>query len=116
MRLSQLDANFIYELDVKSGSFMYDNPICPSLEQAQGIMFLCPKCFVTNNGEVGTHSIICWFKDRGVPDDMDPKPGRWIPQGTGIEDLTFIGPGAASILLTGEGCGWHGFIKNGDAS
>lgn len=30
-----------------------------------------------------------------------------------LSDLTFIGPGAASVLVTG--CGWHGFVKNGEA-
>lgn len=87
-----------------------------SLADAQGIQFLCPKCFNDEPvGRVGCHSVICWFKDRGVPDDLDPKPGRWKPSGTGIDDLTFVGPGAASVALTG-GCNWHGFIKGGDAS
>jgi hypothetical protein len=84
-----------------------------SLAEAQGIEFLCPKCFEANSGRVGTHIIICWFKDRGVPDDLGPKPGRWNPSGTGYHDLTFVPPGATSVLLKG-GCGWHGFIENGE--
>jgi hypothetical protein len=84
-----------------------------NLADADGICFLCPKCFVDNHGSVGTHSVICWFAGR-VPDDLDPRPGRWNPAGTGIDDLTFVGPGAASVLLTG-GCGWHGFVKDGRA-
>ncbi len=80
---------------------------------ADGIIFLCPKCFERNKGSVGTHSVICWFVGR-VPDDADPKPGRWNPSGTGLDDLTFVGPGAASVLLT-SGCAWHGFIKDGKA-
>lgn len=80
---------------------------------ADGVIFLCPKCFAANKGEVGTHSVICWFAGK-VPDDLDPKPGRWHPSGTGIDDLTFIGPGAASVLLT-SGCNWHGFLKDGSA-
>jgi hypothetical protein len=84
------------------------------LAVADGVMFLCPKCYAANNGEVGTHRVLCWFVGR-VPDDVDPKPGRWNPSGIGIDDLTFVGPGAASVLLVG-GCGWHGFVKAGDAT
>lgn len=85
-----------------------------TLAEADGIMFLCPKCFAANGGPIGTHSVICWFLNR-VPDDLPPMPGRWIPGGTGLHDLTFTGPSAASILLTG-GCNWHGFIRDGDAT
>jgi hypothetical protein len=69
-----------------------------------------PRRFVA-----GAHFVLCWFKDRGVPDTQDPKPGRWNPSGTGLHDLTFVPPGAVSVLLTG-GCDWHGFVKNGDAT
>lgn len=85
------------------------------LSQADGIIFLCPKCYITNKGKVGTHSVICWFVGK-VPDNLSPKPGRWTPQGTGLHNLTFI-PSAGrsnSVLLT-SGCGWHGFITNGNA-
>jgi len=27
---------------------------------ADGIEFLCPVCFTKNNGEIGTHVVICW--------------------------------------------------------
>src|ERR1700744_1261741 len=70
-----------------------------SLNDAHGIIFLCPKCFVANGGDVGTHSVICWFKGE-VPDHAEPKPGRWNPSGAGYEDLTFVAPGAFSVLLT----------------
>lgn len=79
-------------------------------EAAQGIRFLCPRCFKANGGAVGTHSIICWFKDHLVPDDTMPGPGRWLPSGTGIDDLTFVGPGAASVQ---SGRHWHGFVRAG---
>jgi len=109
MRLSELNARF-----VKVGSPSAIGKVS-DLADAQGVLFLCPKCFAANGGAAGTHSVICWFKDRGVPDDMSPKPGRWTPSGTGIDDLTFVGPGAASVQLTGPGCGWHGFVRNGSA-
>lgn len=90
-----------------------------SLAEAQGVKFLCPKCFEANGGRVGTHGVVCWFRHRGVPEDANPKPGRWTPEGTGLDDLTFVPgdpPVAKSVLLPGEGCGWHGFVENGNAS
>lgn len=89
-----------------------------TLQEAQGVEFLCPKCFVTNKGSAGTHGVVCWFRNHGVPDDMVPGPGRWdVKGGTTLEDLTL----QPSILLqsnpdpkTGEErCAWHGFITAG---
>jgi hypothetical protein len=85
----------------------------PSLAKATGVMFLCPKCYQSNGGAVGTHRVICWFT--GVSLDIDPRPGRWNPGGTGVDDLTFVGPGSASVLLT-SGCRWHGFVRDGKAT
>lgn len=104
----ELEAKF---MRVDSPSEWHD---VDTLGEAQGIRFLCPKCFKQNAGPVGTHSVICWFANRSVPADLHPLPGRWVPSGSGLDDLTFVGPGAASVLLTG-GCGWHGFVKNGNA-
>ncbi len=85
------------------------------VSDADGVMFLCPKCFAKNNGKYGTHSVICWFVGK-VGDDVTPKPGRWNPQGETLDDLTFVPPGAISVLLTNpDGCGWHGFVKDGKA-
>jgi hypothetical protein len=67
---------------------------------------------VKNNGPIGTHSVLCWFKGRGVPDDEFSGPGRWDVSGTGFEDLTLI----PSVHLTGEGCGWHGHVQNGEVT
>ncbi len=110
MKLADLDAKFIVrEADGKTWSSTDE------LSKASGVMFLCPKCFAANGGKVGTHSVVCWFNGRGVPDDASPKPGRWNPAGTGLDDLTFVPPGAVSVLLT-SGCGWHGFVTNGEAA
>lgn len=79
------------------------------LAQAQGIMFLCPKCFAANGGKVSTHSVLCWFRDRGVPDEAKPNPGRWQVGGTGYNDLTLM----PSIKIT-VGCLWHGNIVGGN--
>lgn len=87
------------------------------IEDAQGVQFLCPKCFVANGGAVGTHRVICWSRSRGVPDDANPAPGRWKLDGTGLHDLTLNGdPGSRSVKLTGDGCQWHGYITNGEAT
>lgn len=81
--------------------------------EAEGVEFLCPKCYAENGGPMGTHLVICWFT--GVPLDIDPKPGRWNPSGAGLDDLTFVEPGSTSVLLQG-GCGWHGHVRSGEAT
>lgn len=83
--------------------------VVATLEEADGVQFLCPKCFAANNGPVGTHSVICW-RPR-VPPDVLPNPGRWEFQGTGLGDLTLVA-GSSSILLT-AGCKAHFFVRNG---
>lgn len=108
MRLLELEASF---LKLKPDGMYLGTPF----SDADGIIFLCPKCFQDAGSKAGVHSIICWFEDR-VPDDAKPS-GRWKPVGTGLDDLTFV-PGKnplCSVMLLG-GCRWHGFIKNGDAS
>lgn len=102
MRLSELEPEFIKILDEKSH-------MPSSLTEADGLFFLCPKCFAENKGPVGTHAIICW-RPR-VSQDRDPKPGRWEFVGTGIDDLKLVA-GSSSILLT-SGCMAHFFIRDG---
>lgn len=81
-----------------------------SMDKANGIIFLCPTCFTKNNGEIGTHSVICWNPE--VPQTVNPKPGRWSFQGTNFSDLTLIAS-SNSIQLNG-GCNAHFFIRNGE--
>lgn len=90
-------------------------PMVETLAEAQGIIFLCPKCYSEHGGPVGTHSVICWSRARGTPDDADPRPGRWTFEGTGFEDLTVNGdpPGAPRSILLYADCGWHGYITDG---
>ncbi len=87
------------------------------LKDAQGVRFLCPKCFAKNGGATGTHAVVCWSSSRGVPPDAQPGPGRWALEGTSIEDLTLgCEPGKSrSVQLIG-GCKWHGFVTNGWAT
>ena len=87
-----------------------------TLAEAQGVEFLCPKCFAENGGPVGTHWCSVSFEGRGVADDQGThdaqgQPVRWQVSGTDLSDLTT----QPSILIVG-GCAWHGFITNGEAS
>jgi hypothetical protein len=116
MRLTELEPQFLRYEKRDDGSEFYT--YVDTLDEAQGIRFLCPKCFVDNAGSVGTHGVICWSRSRGVPEEARPKPGRWKLEGTGYNNLTLNAdpPGTArSVLLTG-GCGWHGHVTNGDAA
>lgn len=113
MRLLDLEPQFLrLAPDGAPGSFHYVD----DMAQAQGIMFLCPLCFVANGGPVGTHRIICWSRSRGVPDDVQPKPGRWLLCGTGYADLTLNGDGGSRSVLLLAGCKWHGFVTNGEVT
>jgi hypothetical protein len=113
MKLNELDPQFLKIEDERTHRYVDD------IVGADGIMFLCPKCFTENNGPIGTHRVICWQPH--VAQEHLPGPGRWLFQGTGVGDLTLLGSGpggsgARSVLLTGEGCQWHGFITNGDVT
>jgi hypothetical protein len=81
-----------------------------SFADADGLEFLCPKCWLENKGPIGTHAVICWKPH--VPQTIAPIPGRWAHQGTGLEDVTLVA-GSSSIQLIG-GCNWHGYVRNGN--
>lgn len=82
------------------------------LTEAQGVRFLCPKCYVVNGGPVGTHCIDVSFAGRGVPAGHGTRSHgedrRWAASGTGLSDLTL----SPSILVEG-GCAWHGHLTQG---
>ncbi|HEY1772412.1 MAG TPA: DUF6527 family protein [Gammaproteobacteria bacterium] len=87
-----------------------------TLAEAQGIWFLCPRCFVKNGGPIGTHEVLVWFADRGVPAEAEPSP-RWTVSGTSFDDIS-LDP---SIDCTKDKQGnvahpeeWHGYLKNGE--
>jgi len=112
VRLRDLDARLVrYERVGDEEHYVHVDTVA----EADGLLFICPGCVKTLGTKVGAHSVLCWFVGK-VPDDLDPKPGRWVPSGTTIDDLSFVGPGAASVLLQGAPCGWHGFVRDGDAS
>lgn len=102
-RLTDLDPEWVADYDPGDGSHRRDAAL--TVETAQGILFECPLC--------GHHSVLAWFRDRGVPDDAEPGPGRWTPSGSGFADLSL----APSINLDVEpdaACKWHGWVLNGD--
>lgn len=96
----KLTDGFIAELVKRDGAA---ERFVSTVAEADGVVFECPKC--------RNHAVCCYFVGK-VPDDLPPGPGRWTPSGTGIEDLTL----SPSVHLTGPGCGWHGWVKNGSAT
>lgn len=74
------------------------------LSKADGIHFLCP------NG--CSHMVGVWFRDRGATPVEEPGPARWAVSGASVADITL----SPSIHLTGPGCGWHGWIRNGEVT
>ncbi len=124
MRLTELDPEWVFDFNpqthgMKRAEDAHGTAHAPqdgselpphmlSVASAQGVMFLCPACFKKNGGPIGTETILCWFKDRGVPDSAFPGPGRWTASGTGFEDLTL----APSVNVDHEH--WHGWITNGE--
>lgn len=113
MRLRDLDPEFLRIIRDDQGQ-VSSYRIVATLGEADGIQFQCPACFAKNGGGVGTHYVCCWFKH--VSPDVDPRPGRWAPQGTGVDDLTFVPwEGRSQSVQLGSGCRWHGLIVNGEA-
>lgn len=84
--------------------------VVEKLEEANGIEFLCPKCFQQNGGPVGTHVVICW--QPGIPANVNPGPGRWKLVGTSFEDISLVA-NPTSVQLQG-GCNAHFTVLNGN--
>ena len=112
MKLTELNPEFM-KIDSPGHWRMVE-----SIAAAQGIKFLCPKCFAENGGEVGTHAVICWSRSRGVTEAEHPGPGRWKIEGTGFSDLTLNAdpPGTNRSVQLNGGCNWHGFVTNGEVT
>jgi hypothetical protein len=104
MRLLDLQPQWLRRLSDKS----WDHPL--TLEDADGVLFLCPKCMAAAKGHrPGVHAIICWRPH--IPQTVRPGPGRWEFEGTGFGDLT-LRAGSSSVALQG-GCAAHFFIRRG---
>lgn len=116
MRLRVLQAEFLRLDEEDSSGARSFTRLGDAKGDADGVMFLCPKCFAENGGEVGTHSILIWFQG-----SRSTFPVRWEARGSSIDDLTL----SPSIALNenmkdvpGEPpiCRWHGHVTNGDAT
>ena len=84
-------------------------PRAKTFGEAEGLMFLCPTCYVRNSGSVGTHYVLCWSPN--VSQEWNPTPGRWELVGTGLDDISLVAD-SSSVALQG-GCGAHFFVTNG---
>lgn len=101
--LRELEARFLKRED----SHSFKN--VDTLSEADGVIFLCPKCFLANGGSKGTHGVICW--NPSVPQDTSPTPGRWNLVGSSLDDLSLVA-GSSSVQLNG-GCSAHFHVTNG---
>jgi hypothetical protein len=107
MNLRELEAEFVRSTP---GGFEQVETIA----EAEGLWFLCPKCFKDNGGKVRTHMILCW--NPLAPADRDPRPGRGLFAGTSLDDLTLdaVPPEKKrSVLLLG-GCNAHFHVTAGE--
>ena len=105
MRITDLEPQFLMNIDGKSWQHVGD------INDADGILFVCPKCLAESGERPGVHSILCWTPK--VPQELSPGPGRWHLLGTGYNDLSLKGVSNDSVLLTG-GCGAHFFVREGE--
>ena len=105
LNLSELDAEFIKLNDETGASFS----IVERINDADGIMFVCPKCHESTDENKGAHSIICWAPH--VPQTVHPVPGRWNLIGTGLHDLE-LKNGSSSVAIGGK-CQAHFFVRDG---
>lgn len=108
MRLTELEPEFLQYHQDERGRVFYRH--ADGIKDAEGIMFLCPKCFKAKGGSIGVHAIICWSPV--VPEHAQPRPGRWNLVGDGFHNLSLVA-GSSSVQLHG-GCEWHGFVQNGE--
>ena len=123
MKLRDLDAQWLYGAHAKE----YRRSSKASVDGMQGVMFQCPKCSVgKQHGEEngrrfvrGAHYIRVFFSNpRGVsvaPPEADSNP-RWAMSGSSIDDLTLSPSINLDVPENSGGCGWHGWVKNGDAA
>lgn len=113
MRLTELEPQFIRLTDQIGEHGGRIHEAVSTLPEADGIHFLCPKCFQENKGNIGTHGVTCWFEGH-VPDDIDPGPGRWKPKGTGFKDLSFVPSNHSRSVRLLQGCKAHFNVTKGE--
>lgn len=112
MKLTDLEPEWVVT-GGSPNSLKRDNEL--TIATAQGVLFLDPVEFAKNGGPVGTSSVLCWFRNRGVSDDEKPAPGRWDVSGTGFADLT-LNPSVDCSCGGKHPGAWHGWVKNGEVT
>ena len=124
MKLTDLEPQFVrYERRYVDGVWGDYLPHANSISEAQGVLFLCPSCFVRNGGAVGTHLIEVSFAGPGVQDHQGSRnrkgaPSRWDVTGTAYTVSHSVSPDQSPDCAPAEpACaGWHGYVTNGDAA
>ena len=111
MRLRELEAVFVRYVGDDGKSMHVGDPPDVALEQADALMFLCPKCFAENGGPRGTHRVICNRPRVPLREGTYVGPGRWEFMSSTIDDLSLVA-GSSSVQLLG-GCNAHFFVRNG---
>lgn len=109
MRLFDLSPQFVSLVRTVGAAGAYER--CDSIEQADGVRFLCPKCFAERNSPIGVHAVVCW-KPSVLP-KVRPA-GRWGMTGTGMYDLTLVP--AALAVKTPADCQCRFSVKNGEVT
>lgn len=118
-RLRDLEAEFVHRYErPATAEELALNPQIPTvkgfrrvetLAEADGIWFLCPKCFADNKGAVGTHMVAVPFPNAPDGAYLRDVNGRWpkwqVTGGATLDDLQL----SPSIQLLG-GCNWHGWV------
>jgi hypothetical protein len=119
MRLRDLDACFVGGFTAPHSYRRLD-----SMEGAQGLLFQCPQCAqgkerAEDGGFVGAHYVLIWFRSpRGsveVPESAQPAPARWTVSGDSLDNLT-LDPSVNLVKKDPSECGWHGWVKKGEAA
>jgi len=119
VKLALLDAK-LYRLDLSAN----ENVGVDRVADADVLYFQCPKCAAscprvmrddgTGYAE-GAHFISVPFKAHDGRPEMAQREAqgrpRWGVSGTSLSDISTT----PSIQVIG-GCGWHGFVTNGDAT
>lgn len=91
---------------IQWGGFEVDSFVpVDTLAEADGVWFLCPKCFKANGGAKGTETVcILWNEGPGTRFNRGV---RWelSKESTCMDDLVLT-----PSIQTHGGCEWHGFV------
>lgn len=105
VRLAQLDPHFVILIPGTKPMLKRVG----SIELADGLGFLCPKCWRDSLGK-STVRVLVW-QPLKVPEAALPGPGRWAIVGTGVDDLSLLA--RAPVIDPSHGCGWRGVVELG---